>query len=92
MVTQKDLVNGISEELGGQISKKDIKLVLDTTGKLLAATMKDDFVNVCQGLSMGSVERSARVCRNPQNGEPIEVPAHRVPKAKFGKMFKEAVY
>ena len=36
-------------------------------------------------------ERSARKGRNPQTGDPIEIPATTVPKFKAGKAFKDAV-
>lgn len=38
-----------------------------------------------------SVEREARVCRNPQTGENVEVPAHLTPKFKPSKSFKDAL-
>jgi DNA-binding protein HU-beta len=36
-------------------------------------------------------ERSARTGRNPRNGEPIEIPATKVPAFKAGKTFKDMV-
>jgi len=36
-------------------------------------------------------ERDARVGRNPQNGEEIEIPATKAPAFKAGKQLKEAV-
>lgn len=36
-------------------------------------------------------ERSARKGRNPQSGEPMDIPASTVPKFKAGKAFKDAV-
>ena len=35
-------------------------------------------------------ERAARTARNPQTGEPIEVPASKAPAFKAGKGLKEA--
>jgi nucleoid DNA-binding protein len=89
MITQKNLIDGIAEETG--ITKKDVKKVLDACGELLAATIKDEDVRLFQGLTIGVTHRAPRVCRNPQTGEAIEVPARYVPKAKFGKYFKDAV-
>ncbi|MEM7618980.1 MAG: HU family DNA-binding protein [Pseudomonadota bacterium] len=36
-------------------------------------------------------ERKASNGRNPRTGEPLKIPASRVPKFKAGKAFKEAV-
>lgn len=36
-------------------------------------------------------ERSARTARNPQTGEPIQIPASKVPAFKAGSAFKEKV-
>jgi len=36
-------------------------------------------------------DRAARVARNPKTGEPVNVPAKRVPKFKPAKALKEAV-
>lgn len=36
-------------------------------------------------------EKAARVGRNPQTGEPLEIPASRVVKFKVGKALKDAV-
>ena len=36
-------------------------------------------------------ERAARVARNPQTGEPIEISAKRVPTFRVGKAFKDKV-
>ncbi len=91
MISQKELVKGIAEALEVKMTEKNIKSVLDTAGELIAATIKDDEVKIFNGLSICAKERAARVARNPQNGELIEVPAKLVPKAKFGKYFKDAV-
>lgn len=89
MISQSTLVKNVAEQTG--MNQKDVKLVLDATGELIAATIKDDEVRIFQGLTIGSVERAARTGRNPQTGESIEIPARRAPKAKFGKYFKDAL-
>ena len=38
-----------------------------------------------------SAKRAERVCKNPQTGEEMTVPACTVPKFKAGKAFKDAV-
>lgn len=89
MITQKMLIKNVAEQSG--VKQKDVKAVLDTAGELIAATIKDDEVKLFDGLTICSVERKPRTCRNFHTGETIEVPAKLVPKAKFGKYFKEAL-
>ena len=36
-------------------------------------------------------KRKARTGRNPQTGEPIKIPARKVPKFSAGKTFKDAL-
>ena len=38
-----------------------------------------------------TTERAARMGRNPQTGEDMEIPASKAPKFKVGKAFKDAV-
>ena len=55
------------------------------------ALTKDDQV-VLVGFGTFSVkERSARSGRNPQTGEPIDIPAAKIPAFKPGKALKDAV-
>ena len=44
---------------------------------------------IIDGLKVTVVDRAARVARNPQTGEDMNVPAKKVPKAKIGKALKE---
>jgi len=89
MIAQSTLVKNVAEQTG--ISQKDVKTVLDATGELVAATIKDDEVKLFPGLTIGSRMRAGHTGRNPQTGEVIEIQPKLVPKAKFGKFFKEAL-
>ena len=73
-----NLIKNVASKTG--FTQKDIKLVMDT--------IKD---TVYDGLSLTTAVREARTCRNPQNGEAIEVPSKRVVKCKVGKHLKDAV-
>lgn len=42
-------------------------------------------------LSFEKGHRAARTGKNPQTGEPLQIPAADVPKVKVGKGFKDAV-
>lgn len=73
-------------------SQKDIKTVMDNVKDVVYDTLADgEEVKLFDGLSLITTVREARTCRNPQNGEAIEVPSKRVVKCKVGKHLKDAV-
>jgi nucleoid DNA-binding protein len=89
-MTKADIVDDIAERTG--LTKKD---VADTV---------DEFLHtVCRSLTAGRhIEirgfgtfkvkmRKARIARNPRTGEPVHVPARRVPVFKVSKELKELV-
>jgi len=89
-MTKADIVDDIAERTG--LTKKD---VADTV---------DEFLDtVCRALTSGKhIEirgfgtfkvklRKARIARNPRTGEPVHVPARRVPVFKVSKELKELV-
>lgn len=41
--------------------------------------------------TFSTVQKEAAVKRNPSNGEPVDVPAHKVPKFKAGRVLRSAV-
>jgi len=88
-MTKHELISKVSEKTG--LSKKASALavdaVLDAIAEALAAGEKVHLI----GFGTFEVrERAARIARNPQTGEPVEVPATRVPAFKAGKGLKEA--
>ncbi|HWN83175.1 MAG TPA: HU family DNA-binding protein [Candidatus Udaeobacter sp.] len=89
-MTKADIVDEIAEKTG--LTKKD---VADTV---------DEFLNaVCKALSAGKhieirgfgtfkvKDRKSRVARNPRTGDPVNVPARKVPVFKVSKELKEMV-
>lgn len=83
-----------------------IEAVARNTGesKALAGKMVDETFDVIMGgvVTQGKVQitgfgtfeardRKARTARNPQTGEPVHVPATRVPAFKAGQAFKSRV-
>ena len=73
------------------ISKKDAEKALAATVETITdSVVKGDKVQL---VGFGSFElkcRPARVGRNPNTKEAIEIPASRVPVFKAGKAFKDA--
>jgi DNA-binding protein HU-beta len=55
------------------------------------AVAKDEKVQLVGFGTFEATERAARTGKNPQTGEPLEIPACKVPKFKPGKAFKEAL-
>jgi len=85
-----ELITAISEDAG--LSKKDAEKFLDSFTNVV--TEKVSTGNKVQLIGFGSFElseRAAREGRNPKTGETMTIPAHKTPKFKAGKLFKEMV-
>jgi DNA-binding protein HU-beta len=89
-MNKTELINAMAEK--AELSKKDAEKALnafiDTVTKELADDGKVQLVGFG---TFETSERAARVGRNPQTGEEMEIPASIVPKFKAGKALKEAV-
>lgn len=89
-MNRKELIDAFANN--AHITKKDAKelymILEDTVVDSLKNTGK---VQLFNGLSIEVREQNARECRNPRTGETMMVASKNVPKAKFGKKFKEAV-
>lgn len=94
----KNIVENVNEKYvksyrGKEIpfTQSDVKAVLDSVNTVVCdAVANEDEVMVIPGVTLTSYIREARMGRNPRTGESIEIPEKRVPKAKFGKAFKDA--
>ena len=89
-MNKAELIAVAAEKAG--LSKKDcekaVNAALDAITEALAAGDKVQLV----GFGAFEVkERAARVGRNPQTKQEIEIPASRDPKFKAGKALKDAV-
>ncbi|MDD2496833.1 MAG: HU family DNA-binding protein [Desulfitobacteriaceae bacterium] len=89
-MNKADLVNSVAEK--AEVTKKDaekaVNAVFASISDALAAGDKVQLV----GFGTFEVkERAARVGRNPQTGETIEISAAKVPGFKAGKVLKDAV-
>jgi nucleoid DNA-binding protein len=88
-MNKTELVNQVASTLGNQKQAKEaVDCVFDTITNALA---KNESVQISGFGSFKVTERKARTGRNPQTGDPIQIPAAKVPKFVAGKALKEAV-
>jgi len=84
------LAEAISEKIGS--SKADAERAIETMIEEITNALKNDQEVSIAGLGIFSAKmRAARTARNPRTGEPVEVPAMRVPKFRAAKALKDAV-
>ena len=89
-MNKQGLVDVVHEKLGG--TKASAEMVVDSLLESIVSSLKKgDEVSIA-GLGIFSVKmRKARTARNPKTGEPVQVPAMKVPKFRAAKQLKEAV-
>ena len=73
-MNKRDLVECVAAEIGGsrQGAEKAVKAVLES---ILDGLDRDGSVTIAGFGTFERKERAARVGRNPQTGEPIDIPA-----------------
>lgn len=88
-MNRTELIQAVSSESG--VGSSDVSSVLsalnDVTSKALAT---GDSVKLPGFLTIERVERSARTARNPQTGEPLDIPAKFAVKITAGSGLKQA--
>jgi len=89
-VNKNDLVDAVAAGTG--ISKSDGTHAVDAMLDSIAGALKDGDEVRLPGFGTFSVrQRKASEGRNPRTGEPIQIPASKLPKFKAGKILKEAL-
>lgn len=84
------LVNYVAEELS--VSKKDAKEFVNATiDGIMAGLFEEGRVSLVGFGTFSAVLREAHTARNPQSGEPVEVPEKYVPKFKASNNLKGAM-
>lgn len=84
------LVDEVHKVLG--TSKADAERAVDTVIDNIVNTLKEGGEVSIAGLGIFATrQRAARTARNPKTGEPVQVPAMRVPKFRPAKGLKDAV-
>ena len=85
-----DLIEKIVSDVN--ITKADAARVLESVIDGITQSLKGGERTTISGFGTFSVsKRKARVGRNPQTGEPINIPARRVARFTSGKELKEAL-
>ncbi|MDB5188614.1 MAG: nucleoid DNA-binding protein HU-beta, DNA-binding protein HU-beta [Candidatus Nomurabacteria bacterium] len=89
-MNKQALVELIHGKVGG--TKVQAEEIVESILEAITSTLKKgDEVSIA-GLGIFSVKtRAARTARNPKTGEPVKVPATRVPKFRAAKALKDAV-
>ena len=87
---KNEIIKAVSDELGMTI--KETAAVVDTFIDYTELALQNGDCVYIPKLGKLSVEqRQARMARNPQNGEKMEVPAKKVIKFKASKTLKDAI-
>ena len=86
---KSDVVNSVVEKTG--LSKKDANAAVDALGAtIIEALSSGDSVGLIGFGTFETKNRPARTGRNPQTGEPLDIPAKTVPVFKAGKRLRDA--
>ncbi|MFE4896023.1 HU family DNA-binding protein [Peribacillus butanolivorans] len=89
-MNKTDLVNTVATQ--AELTKGDAKKAVDALFESISNTLAKE--EKIQLVGFGTFEvrnRAARIGRNPQTGEEIQIAASKVPAFKPGKELKEAV-
>jgi DNA-binding protein HU-beta len=85
-----ELVDKIAEK--ANVTKKDADSILTAMLEVILDTVADgDKVTLVGFGTFEARDRQAREGRNPSTGEPIKIPATKVPAFSAGKQFKDKV-
>ncbi|VAX10787.1 DNA-binding protein HU-beta [hydrothermal vent metagenome] len=89
-MNKAELIDAVAEN--ADISKAAAARAVDTVLESITTTLKNGEQVALIGFGTFSVkDRAARTGRNPRTGEPLEIPAAKVPSFKAGKALKDAV-
>ena len=89
-MNKTELIDAVAE--GADISKAAATRAVDTMLDSISKTLANGDQVTLVGFGTFSVkDRAARTGRNPRTGEPIDIPAAKVPGFKAGKALKDAV-
>ena len=89
-MNKQELVNAIANETG--LSKKDTEATINSFVNVVSTALENkDKVQLVGFGTFETRERAARTGKNPQTGEPLNIPACTAPAFKAGKALKEKV-
>lgn len=89
-MNKSELIDRIAAS--SDLPKASAGRALDAMISSVSDALKDGDQVVLVGFGTFSVkDRAARTGRNPQTGDPIDIPAAKIPSFKAGKALKDAV-
>ncbi|KPK39282.1 MAG: DNA-binding protein HU [Gammaproteobacteria bacterium SG8_47] len=89
-MNKAELVDAVAE--GADLSKAAAGRAVDSLLDAISdALKKGDQVSIVGFGTFNVRDRAARTGRNPQTGQPIDIPAAKIPAFKAGKALKDAV-
>lgn len=89
-MNKTELISAVAEKAG--LSKKDSEKAVSAVIDTIVETMKSGEKVTLVGFgAFETKERAARIGRNPQNKQEIQIPATRIPVFKAGKALKETI-
>lgn len=88
-----DVARELKQRSNGAIANiKDANTILTILGEMTVDHIADeDGFSPIPGVKLGVVKRAARNGVNPSTGEALYIEERYAPKAKFGKVIKDAV-
>ena len=87
-MNKTEVIDKITEKT--QLSKSEVEKVIASFFETIKSSLKDkQSVRLVGFGTFSSSERKARVGRNPQTGQEINIPSCQYPKFKPGKEFKD---
>ena len=91
-MTKTQLTAHLAQEMGDPITKKTVGVFLDELAQVAIKETKKNGVFVLPGIGrLVKAHRKARLGRNPQTGEQIQIKAKTVVKFRVTKDVKEAI-
>jgi len=91
-MTERELIKRVHKATKQAATQAVTKAILAAGfGEIATALAKGDTVRYAGFGTFAPVTRKARTGRNPRTGEPLSIPARRVPVFRPGKVLKEMV-
>lgn len=89
-MNKKELVLKVVEKT--ELDKKSATTLVDIVFEvILEGVVENEFVQLGDLGKLEKVEKAARVAKNPQTGEPVDVPAKFAPRFKPSKKLKDTL-
>lgn len=89
-MNKSELIDTVAQ--AAEISKSAAERAVDAmVGAVKSTLRKSEEVTLIGFGTFYAADRAARQGRNPRTGEPVQIPAARVPRFRAGKALKDAI-